>query len=144
MALALLAVVNSAFVYLFFQQKHEQGFDQRGFDPEPLEVNAKPIPEARETVPQPPIPQVVVNQATVRFAELPPEIQTAIPEFEVTAHIYASDRSLRMVKIDGESLHEGDQIMTDMRLFAITETGVILEFRGHRYIHNVLQDWQDL
>ena len=146
-ALALLAVVNSALVFLFFQQKDENRFDglkfdEQGFDPELLEVKVKPAAKISEPIPQLPAPLNIVNQTPVRFAELPPAIQAAIPEFEVTAHIYASDQSLRMAKIDGEPRREGDQISADMRLDAITETGLILNYRGHRYIHDVLQDWQ--
>lgn len=62
---------------------------------------------------------------------------------EVTAHIYSSDPLLRMVKINGKTRHEGDEISAGTTLIAITESGILLESGGSQYTQEILEDWAD-
>ncbi len=64
------------------------------------------------------------------------------PNVNVTAHIFAEDRDLRMVKIDGISRKEGEMIQEGLRLIEITESGVILEYDNQAYVLNIVEDWQ--
>lgn len=128
LGLLLLAIVNSVLVYWFFEERLK----------EPVAVTD--VSPAQPAV-TPVIPEVVPTPAASSFAELPLSIQEAISGIEVTAHIYAADKTLRMVKIDGVELYEGDPISADITLAAITETGVIVESRGYEHPLEVLEDW---
>ena len=82
-------------------------------------------------------PPASVTEQTV-LAEPPGEP----PDIEITAHIYAPDSELRMVKIDGVSRKEGDTIGDNHRLLEITERGLVLEYAGKPYTLNVIDEWQ--
>jgi general secretion pathway protein B len=74
--------------------------------------------------------------------QLPASIQVRLPELEVTSHIYASDPTFRMVKIDGVNRQEGDQLSQQHSIVEITETGLILDFEAYRYALDFIEDWQ--
>lgn len=102
----------------------------------PIVAISKPAPE------RPPASTSI--RPTVNLAELPLAIRRVLPDVEITSHIYSSDPSLRMVKIDGVSRHEGDLLSESHRLIGITDSGVILDFQGYRYRLDVVEDWQQL
>lgn len=77
----------------------------------------------------------------VRISALPVEVQRRLPDLQFSSHIFADERSFRMVSINGESLREGDRITPDVRLETITEEGVILAFQDYRFEISVLRDW---
>ena len=62
--------------------------------------------------------------------------------FEFSTHVYSSDPALRAVTLEGRRFQEGDTIAPDVRLVEITETGVVLDYRGARMDIDVLQDWR--
>ena len=66
-----------------------------------------------------------------------------LPDIQITAHIFASDTALRMVNINGVSTREGDFISNDLMLVEITESGVVMDFEGHAYVMNILENWQN-
>ena len=78
---------------------------------------------------------------TKTFADLPLEVQRLVPGIKVTTHIFSSDPSLRLVKIDGEAKREGEALKGDMRLEKITETGVVLGIGTHSFRVDILRDW---
>lgn len=123
LALIILAFVNAAGVYYFFNSNPE---NQRQRDL----TNGNEIPDdALE----------VNSVATKRPVEQRP---TSPPVLEVTAHIYATAPDLRMVKIDGIARHEGATIGQAHRLVEITEGGLVLEYLGKRYELNIVEAWQ--
>ena len=72
---------------------------------------------------------------------LSPEIQ--INDIWFSSHIYAEDRSLRMVVINGKRFREGDPIARNLELQAITQEGVIVK-QGNQLIPiSVLSNWAE-
>ena len=113
-------------------------------EPEPEKTDLPPESESALLIsPAPSVaqPLAVSDYDAVPLQELPSQLRARLPAIEITAHIYASDAELRMVKIDGVSRHEGDVLGVDFRLLEITETGVVLEFEGQAYILDIVEDW---
>ncbi len=113
-------------------------------EPEPEMTDLPPESESALLIsPVPSIaePLAVSDYDAVPLQELPSQLRARLPAIEITAHIYASDAELRMVKIDDVSRHEGDVLGADFRLLEITETGVVLEFEGQAYILDIVEDW---
>jgi len=100
------------------------------------------IQEAESTVAEGTIAELPKVEPPPETAAEEPVQSPTPPELEITAHIYASDSELRMVKIDGVSRREGDEIGDNHQLIEITEIGVILEYSGTRYELDVVEDWQ--
>jgi predicted RNA-binding protein len=48
-----------------------------------------------------------------------------------------------MVNINGVSTREGDFISNDLMLVEITESGVIMDFEGHSFVMNIVEEWQN-
>lgn len=77
----------------------------------------------------------------VDISGLPGELQSQIPDLQITSHLYSKDADLRMVNINGKIVLEGGNISDGMRLIEITEQGIVVNFQGYNFILNVLQDW---
>ena len=136
--LVVVVVINAAAFWYFFGDR--------------AMVPAAPTPvvvaeKATDVVASGRIPDVVSVEATsidqpMAINALPAEVRQRLPLVEVTAHIYADDSELRMVKIDGVSRKEGEQIRDGLDLIKITETGVILKFENYSYRFDIVEDWQ--
>ena len=59
-----------------------------------------------------------------------------------SSHIFASDKDLRMVVVDGRRMIEGD-IWRWNSPAQITEDGVVFEYRGERYPIDILSQWDN-
>ena len=136
-----IAVANAATVYLFFGEPQKEILS-----PAPIgkELPATPIisdellgnPVVDEELAENPVMDRVDPGVT---KDAPPALP---PRLDVTAHIYADQPDLRMVKIDGMNRHEGDYLADNHQLIKITEQGIILEYYGQRYSLDVVEDWQ--
>jgi len=73
--------------------------------------------------------------------DLPTDIQRQIPDLTFASHIYSSDPRSRLVSINGRLSREGDRVAGNLRLLAITEEGVVLEFGSYRFRMSILRDW---
>ncbi len=100
-----------------------------------------PAPTRQLSVPPPrtmsPTAQPAPETAPMQIREEP-----VVPNFEFSTHVYSSDPALRAVTLEGRRFQEGDTIAPDVRLMEITETGVVLDYRGARMDIDVLQDWR--
>ena len=66
----------------------------------------------------------------------------AVPHYEFSTHVYASDPSKRAVTMNGKRYMEGDTLDPNVRIKEITETGVLLDVYGQTVAVDVLQDWR--
>jgi len=83
-----------------------------------------PTPEKTET------PSRKAHQQPVLRSELPIAVQQALPPIEISGHIFDNNPAARMVFINGRIQHQGDSISPQLKLTAITASGVEMIFRG--------------
>ena len=108
---------------------------------EELSVETAPVPEPELIVSasNPPAKEAAPATPSDPYAgilhqhQLPPDVQRALPELEVTVHIYSATPSSRLVRINGKNLEEGDLVDGQVRLDEITQDGLILSFDDTRY-----------
>ncbi len=62
--------------------------------------------------------------------ELPSATRAALPELTFSGHVYSPVPALRMIMANASVVRENALIAPDVRLLEITETGVLLDFRG--------------
>lgn len=70
--------------------------------------------------------------------ELPEQIQQVLPQLRISLHFFSNKPEARLVRINDRHLHEGDMVASELRLLEITESGVILSFRGYQFLVNKL------
>lgn len=66
--------------------------------------------------------------------DLSPDIQAEIPELKFAGHTFSEDPAQRMIIVNGQILREGDTIAPSTHLSGITWEGVIIDFKGTRFL----------
>jgi len=89
-------------------------------EPDEIRVPAEPDP-------------AVSHQEIIEMSQLPDAIKRELPGIAIHAHIYSNIATSRVVNINGIILHEGEDISRGLALEEITETGVILTYKDHRF-----------
>jgi general secretion pathway protein B len=67
------------------------------------------------------------------FANLPPDIRSALPKLVIAAHYYSSKPSARMASINGRIMRQGQSVSDGLVLEEIIREGVILSFHDYRF-----------
>jgi general secretion pathway protein B len=99
----------------------------------PLEA-AESGPEASEaTSATEPGVQSDPYQGIPHQRELPYDVQDALPDMNISVHLYSANPSSRLVRINNRIFHEGDLIGGELRLEQITPDGLIMIFRDERF-----------
>jgi len=57
-----------------------------------------------------------------------------VPKLKFAGHTYAKTPAQRMIIINGQILREGDVIASGTRLMEITWEGVVIDFKGARFL----------
>ena len=98
------------------------------------QIESEPLsdePEAR----------VTVRNDIPRVDELPARILTQLPTMEFSAHMYASLRANRWVRVNGQQLYEGEWIDNRVQLVNIEPQRVVLSYQGELFTMAALTDW---
>ena len=123
---------------------------------EPAPV-VQPAPPAAEVLPPPPPPQATVvavpkpaavpvvppaspavvtapaaAERTYSLADLPADVQQALPKFSVSGGVYSENVAQRMLVVNGQVFNEGSEIAAGVVLEQIRPRVALLKFRGLR------------
>jgi general secretion pathway protein B len=66
--------------------------------------------------------------------KLPASVSTQLPQLHLDMLVYATRASDRFVLVNMQRLHEGDATREGVRVETITPTGVVMSFRGTRFL----------
>jgi general secretion pathway protein B len=80
-------------------------------------------------------PDAAPARPPVLFAELPIAIQQDIPKLSILFHLYSGNPKDRLVGINDRMLREGDPVAPGLVLEQITQDGMILSYKGYRFLH---------
>ncbi|MCZ4336172.1 general secretion pathway protein GspB [Shewanella colwelliana] len=89
---------------------------------------ATPVTEAKLD----PIPTPKPDELP-KYGELPAGVQLQVPEFNILAHVYASDPNNRWLNVDGAELQQGDKIGGKLTIIEIRPRDVVLEVAGTEF-----------
>jgi general secretion pathway protein B len=101
--------------------------------PKPATAEKKP---AKTTAPVESKPSEASPASESRVAavrELPAHIQNELPSLKVSGYIYSQKKADRTVLINNRLMREGDQVTPDLKLEALTPSGMVLNYKGYRY-----------
>ncbi|MBU6199335.1 MAG: general secretion pathway protein GspB [Xanthomonadaceae bacterium] len=115
--------------------------------PEPAPAPAAPAQPARApkvadtrgyTPPPQPHPELAPTPATPKldvptYYDLPFATRKALPQLNLSMHVYTADPKRRFVILDGTRMAEGDTTSDSITVREIRPDGVILEFQGQRF-----------
>lgn len=65
--------------------------------------------------------------------ELPSSVQQSLPSFSITAHIHTGDPASGMVKVNGQTIREGQELSPGLKLEEIIPDGVIFRYQNYRF-----------
>ncbi|RTR34731.1 general secretion pathway protein GspB [Shewanella atlantica] len=68
-----------------------------------------------------------------KYGQLPAGLQLQVPEFNINAHVYASDPNNRWLNVDGAELQQGDMIGGKLEVIEIRPRDVVLAIEGTRF-----------
>ena len=81
--------------------------------------------------------QAPAKTTLTTFADLPPDVRSALPELTIAAHYYSNNPSTRMASINGRVMRQGQTVTNDLVLDEIIREGVIFTFRKYRFTFKV-------
>lgn len=88
--------------------------------------------------PPPPRPRQTITDITPGslplFQDLSADIRAEVPELKFAGHTYSTDPVQRMIIVNGQIHREGDTVAQSTHLSEITWEGVILDFKGTRFL----------
>lgn len=93
-------------------------------------TTAVSAPAASEA-PVPAVPAPTA-QRSYTFAELPADVQQALPKFSVSGGVYSDSVAQRMLVVNGQVFNEGSEIAPGVVLDQIRPRVALLKFRGLR------------
>ncbi len=76
------------------------------------------------------------------IGDLPASIRAQVPPITLSIYMFADDPAARRVRINDQSLHEGDPVTPDLQVAAITRDGVVLRFKGTAFFLSANDNWQ--
>lgn len=68
-----------------------------------------------------------------KLHELPSAIRHGLPAFSVSALLYSSNPDSRMVRINEQMMHEGQDLAAGVKLEEIARDGIILRYQKYRF-----------
>jgi len=83
-------------------------------------------------------PEPLVRKKLYKIAELPPSVRDSLRKFfTITAYMYSSTPSERVVRINDQMMREGQEIEPGIRVEEIVPDGVILSYMKFRFFVSV-------
>jgi general secretion pathway protein B len=83
---------------------------------------------------QPPLSDFANQGPLPTMSEVVAQGRAALPELHLDMHVFGTDSSQRFVSINGQTLREGMQAQAGLRVEHITREGVVLNYRGLRFL----------
>ncbi len=90
-------------------------------------------PALASAAPSTPSPTPAAPAVLPTREELPQQIQRSLPAIAVSGSVYSNDPRQRILVVNGEVWHEGDEIRPGLVLEQIRRRDAVLGFRGYRF-----------
>jgi len=109
---------------------------RRNVEPEttrPAEANATTTKAAEAKAAEPKPARAQGDGRVYQQAELPDDVRRDLPKLVIGGASYSGDAASRMVMINGQIFHEGDQLAPQLVLERIKLKSAVLSYKGYRY-----------
>lgn len=92
-----------------------------------------PAPAAKAPTPAPVAAPAPAADRVLTVAELPGEVQNALPKLAITGGVHSDNAAQRMLIVGGQVVSEGAELAPGLVLEQIRANAAVLRFRGYRY-----------
>ena len=100
----------------------------------PDAIPQTPLKDEAETVQKTSdIDEIPEKSRLYTLNDLPVSIRQKLPAFNITLAMYSDDPASRMVRINGQTIREGQNLSPEIKLEKIAQNGVILNYRDFRF-----------
>ena len=82
-----------------------------------------------------PAPRKPAEPALPSVWEMPYSVRKDLPALALTMHVYSSVPAERFVVVEGERHVEGDELGDGVTLREIRSDGIVLDFKGQRFVY---------
>lgn len=82
----------------------------------------------------PTAPAKPASPRVLPLRELPPSVQGELPQLSIGGAMYSEDAASRLLIINGQVFHEGDEVQKGLRLEHIQLKSAVLSYRGYRFV----------
>ncbi len=100
------------------------------------EAHARATAQATQTVPKPATQAAPPATRVPTMSELPDDIKRDLPQLMIGGAMYSDTPSSRMLIINSQVFHEGDQPYQGLVLEEIRLKSAVFKYRGYRYAIN--------
>jgi general secretion pathway protein B len=104
---------------------------RRGVEPEPAPSANENAAQAKGAEPK--AARAQGDARVYQQAELPDDVRRDLPKITIGGSSYSGDAASRMVMINGQIFHEGDQLAPQLVLERIKLKSAVLSYKGYRY-----------
>jgi general secretion pathway protein B len=106
--------------------------------PKPAEISTEKVNQADAAGLLPSVPAngfagMPEENKIYKLMELPSSIRQSLPSFSVSALLYSSSPASRMVRINDQMMHEGQDLAAGVKLEEITRDGLIFRYQKYRF-----------
>lgn len=106
--------------------------------PKPAEISTEKAKQAEAAGRLPSAPangfaEMPEENKIYKLMELPSSIRQNLPPFSVSALLYSSSPASRMVRINEQMMHEGQDLTEGVKLEEITRDGLVFSYRRYRF-----------
>jgi general secretion pathway protein B len=84
---------------------------------------------------------VSTGSSLALITELPANQMFLLPDIEYQMHIFASEPSERWIRLNGQTLLEGEVFTDDLTLIEIRQEQIIWQYKERRFAQNALEDF---
>ncbi|MGL5250552.1 MAG: general secretion pathway protein GspB, partial [Enterovibrio sp.] len=88
-----------------------------------------------------PLPSGQAYRDVLPLSDVPSALLSRMPPMNFQAHVYASDKKNRWVKVNSRNALEGDQVANGVTLLGIEPQQVVVQFEGMLISIPALSSW---
>jgi general secretion pathway protein B len=78
--------------------------------------------------------RAITGSGIPELSQLPQTIQSELPQLKIFGHVYSNSPDTRLININGDIYREGDTVVKNLKVVEITETAVVLNYNGTRFL----------
>jgi general secretion pathway protein B len=115
------------------QKKTSSIFDTRESSEPSSAVKELRGPTAPDALSAPDHTNIILTNRTYTLQTLPASIKENLPPIHISVFVYSDDPNSRIVKINGQSIREGQDLAEGLRVEEIVSDGVIFNYEAYRF-----------
>ena len=86
-------------------------------------------------------PEPESSSGAIPLGDLPADLRVQVPDIRYSSHVYSSNPDNRLIRLNGQELHEGDWLDNAVQIIEIQQDATILRIGPQSFSLRALTDW---